>query len=204
MKKGIAFIPLIIIVLLVVTGGVVGLRLLSGNEDNWICQNGEWVKHGNPSATKPTTPCTSSTSEVEQGATVQPTEQQNQPTTSVPLPTGEDIVRNFFQLINEGKASEAVMAMSKINTENDSTKQAWGVQFNAFESIKVKSIEVYNKESWTDQEQMFKINLTVQMKPEAANAVMPNYGFDNGDNIRWVTIVKENNLWKINGIHTGP
>jgi len=38
------------------------LRLLSG-EDNWICQNGEWVKHGNPSAQKPTTPCGSSKTE---------------------------------------------------------------------------------------------------------------------------------------------
>jgi len=31
-------------------------QFLSG-EDNWICQNGEWVKHGNPSAPKPTIPC---------------------------------------------------------------------------------------------------------------------------------------------------
>ena len=32
------------------------IRLISG-EDDWICQNGEWVKHGMPSAPKPTTPC---------------------------------------------------------------------------------------------------------------------------------------------------
>lgn len=31
-------------------------RFLTG-EDNWICQNGEWVKHGVPSAPKPTKPC---------------------------------------------------------------------------------------------------------------------------------------------------
>jgi len=33
-----------------------GFRLLSG-EDDWICQNGEWVEHGKPEAPKPTTPC---------------------------------------------------------------------------------------------------------------------------------------------------
>ena len=31
-------------------------RRLSG-EDNWLCRNGEWVKHGNPSAPMPTEPC---------------------------------------------------------------------------------------------------------------------------------------------------
>lgn len=35
---------------------ILGIRLWSG-EDNWICQNGEWTKHGNPSAQKPTEPC---------------------------------------------------------------------------------------------------------------------------------------------------
>jgi len=33
-----------------------GIRVFSG-EDNWICQNGQWVKHGSPSAPKPQTPC---------------------------------------------------------------------------------------------------------------------------------------------------
>lgn len=31
-------------------------NILSG-EDCWFCQNGEWVKHGNLSAPKPTKPC---------------------------------------------------------------------------------------------------------------------------------------------------
>lgn len=33
-----------------------GIRLFSG-EDNWICQNGQWVKHGNPSFEAPKTEC---------------------------------------------------------------------------------------------------------------------------------------------------
>lgn len=36
---------------------VVVLLILRGNEDNWLCQNGQWVKHGNPDATKPTIGC---------------------------------------------------------------------------------------------------------------------------------------------------
>jgi hypothetical protein len=31
-------------------------KFMSG-EDCWMCKNGEWVKHGNPSAPQPTAPC---------------------------------------------------------------------------------------------------------------------------------------------------
>lgn len=51
MKKRI----IILIIILVVLG--IGFVLLRGEEDTWICVNGEWVKHGVPSAPKPTEPC---------------------------------------------------------------------------------------------------------------------------------------------------
>lgn len=47
---------IVILVILVAAIGAV-LILLRGNEDTWICQNGHWVKHGNPSEPMPTTPC---------------------------------------------------------------------------------------------------------------------------------------------------
>jgi spore germination protein GerM len=48
---------LIILAVVVVVGlAIFGIRLWSG-EDNWICQNGEWIKHGNPRAPKPTEGC---------------------------------------------------------------------------------------------------------------------------------------------------
>jgi len=31
--------------------------VIGGPEDSWICDHGQWVKHGNPSAEKPTTEC---------------------------------------------------------------------------------------------------------------------------------------------------
>ncbi len=52
MRK-IAFILAIFLVLILV---IFGIKLLSG-EDSWICQNGQWIKHGNPSALQPTTGC---------------------------------------------------------------------------------------------------------------------------------------------------
>jgi hypothetical protein len=46
-----------IIIILSAAALMAGIRFLSGDEDTWICDNGEWVKHGNPSAPKPLTEC---------------------------------------------------------------------------------------------------------------------------------------------------
>ncbi|MFH1308395.1 MAG: Gmad2 immunoglobulin-like domain-containing protein [Patescibacteria group bacterium] len=51
MKKKLIIIIIIIIVLI----GV--LFILRGSEDTWICENNEWVRHGNPKASQPTDPC---------------------------------------------------------------------------------------------------------------------------------------------------
>jgi uncharacterized membrane protein len=50
------FFYLSLIAILIATIFLVGMRFLSG-EDNWICKNGEWVKHGNPSYPAPQTIC---------------------------------------------------------------------------------------------------------------------------------------------------
>jgi len=44
---------------LLLLAGILGfLRMVvGGGEDTWICVEGEWVKHGVPSAPKPETPC---------------------------------------------------------------------------------------------------------------------------------------------------
>ncbi len=43
-------------IVLAIFAAVFTLRFFSG-EDNWICQNGQWVKHGNPSFAAPTSIC---------------------------------------------------------------------------------------------------------------------------------------------------
>jgi hypothetical protein len=121
---------------------------------------------------------------------------------AIPLLQGEDIVRNFFNLIDEGKTSEAVNMLTPINISNDSAKQAWGVQFNAFEKITVKKIEVAGEPA---ENNTYKVTLDVEMKPEAENAQpMPYYGWGNGEFVRWITLEKVDNVWKIAGIATSP
>ncbi|OGM10846.1 hypothetical protein A2Z22_03105 [Candidatus Woesebacteria bacterium RBG_16_34_12] len=55
MKKIIVVAVLLVVFLI---GVVFFLRLvIGGPEDTWICVNGEWVKHGNPSSPKPDMGC---------------------------------------------------------------------------------------------------------------------------------------------------
>ena len=51
----------IVLVIVILAIGALGFSaarfLMGGGEDTWICQNYEWVRHGNPKSPKPTEPC---------------------------------------------------------------------------------------------------------------------------------------------------
>lgn len=59
----------ILVVMIVAAAAIFGVRFFS-EEDSWICENGEWVKHGNPSAAKPTEPCGETNTNIEETMTV--------------------------------------------------------------------------------------------------------------------------------------
>ena len=122
-----------------------------------------------------------------------------------PLPQGEDVVRLFFNLINEKRIPEAVVMLDSSAVPNDSAKQAWGAQFNIFKSIAVESIEPSNIGGETENQKTYKVILSAQIDPGPAKMAIPNQGWVSGENIRWVSLKKNSEgLWKILGIGTGP
>jgi hypothetical protein len=123
---------------------------------------------------------------------------------TVPLPQDTDIINNFITFINEGKASDAVKMMSSKITNDDATKQAYGVQYAAMESVKVKKIEESSRSDWTDSWHQYMVSLDVVMNPNSAGGPIPYYGFERGENIRFITLIKEGATWKIEGLSTGP
>ena len=76
--------------------------------------------------------------------------------------------------------------------------------FNGFESVNVTKIASSMPEDWTANAHTYRVTLDVKMKPESANAAIPYFGYDNGVNTRFITLEKVGNLWKVNGISTGP
>ncbi|MDH7476082.1 MAG: hypothetical protein QHH09_01255 [Microgenomates group bacterium] len=139
--------------------------------------------------------------------------QQPNPTTNsqtsgtVPLPQDEDVLRNFVNLIEEGKPDDAAKMM-KISDQSppqaNSELQAWAVQFSNITSFKLLKMEKTNENQWTDIKHIYKVVLDVWMNPDSASAPIPYYGWENGENTRFITLEKVGNLWKIAEIATGP
>ncbi len=98
MAKKTIIIPIVIIVL--VGLAVLAVRFFSG-EDNWICQNGEWIKHGNPKAEKPSTGCG------EEELIPQPIEEEDN--ISVFLPKDNAVVSSPIDLEGKAKVFENVV-----------------------------------------------------------------------------------------------
>ena len=48
---------LVLAMILLVAVLIIRFGVLGGDEDTWICDEGQWVRHGNPTASRPTTPC---------------------------------------------------------------------------------------------------------------------------------------------------
>jgi hypothetical protein len=120
-------------------------------------------------------------------------------TVSVPLPSQEDIIGTFFELINEKRIPEAIGMMSTKMAGDESTKQVWGVMFNDFDSVKVIKIEK------SIAENLFKVELAVKVNPRAKGNPIPFYGYSDKTDVRFVNLVKDDQgRWKIDGIATGP
>lgn len=54
------FLWVLVLILILAVAILIGIRLGSGDEDSWICQNNQWVKHGHPIAAEPKAACISS------------------------------------------------------------------------------------------------------------------------------------------------
>ena len=129
---------------------------------------------------------------------------KNLVTETVSLLQEKDIIRVFFRFINEGNPSDAVMMMTSNIVGDDSLKQAYGVQFNAINSVIVKNIEESSKADWTESKHQYMVTLDTVMDPSSANGPIPYYGFELGENIRFINLIKEDGQWRIDGLLTGP
>lgn len=79
----------LIIIIIVLVVFVVGFAFLRGSEDSWICQDGEWVKHGEPSASKPAELC---------GEEVIIPDDDSQPKIIVDMPKPNDVITSPLEI----------------------------------------------------------------------------------------------------------
>lgn len=147
-----------------------------------------------------------SPSQTSSGPTTTPT--SGLPTTGAPTSDApeseEDAIRAFFDLVDEGRAADAVLSMSSSITGADGVKQAWGVQLDAMVSVSVLALGPSLPEDWTPTRHTYRVTLDVRMDPASATAPIPYYGYSAGENVRFVSVVEENGVWKVDTIGSGP
>lgn len=107
----------------------------------------------------------------------------------------EQVVRDFLNALAAKDIQKALGMMDA----NEDTKQAWGVNFNSIRSLEIKSLGEVFKEEWTPTRQSFKAVLQVQ-----ANEQGLQMGWANGENHRWITVTKNNNVWQIHELANNP
>jgi len=120
----------------------------------------------------------------------------------VPVFTAENLIRNFASAIDNGRIPEAVDLLDSNLKKDDSSVQMWGIQFNAFENFDIVNLEKIDN---SYDENFFKVIFDVKLKPDIHSVAIPNYGWENGENIRWIRVVKDTEgFYKILNINTGP
>ncbi len=131
-------------------------------------------------------------------------EQQNLNNQQSLLAPEEELIYNFFALINNKEIPEAITLMSPNLVPDDGAKQAWGVQFNAIKSIHILSIQETNQEMWTDISKEYEVILEAYVDEAAATAVIPYYGWADNPNVRFITVWQgSDNRYYIDQIGTG-
>ncbi len=118
--------------------------------------------------------------------------------------TGEQFIQLFAQVINQKQINTAVAMLNSSLRADQKSSDQWTAQFNSINAITVKDLSLISPPNNPANTEEYKVNLTVQTSPEAANAPIPFYGWNNGDNIRFITIIKgEDKLWRVQSISTG-
>jgi hypothetical protein len=137
-----------------------------------------------------------------------PSEASSRPTSGAPSSDApkseEDVIREFFELVDQGRTADAVLAMSSSITGDDSVKQAWAVQLDAMLDVKVVALRASLPQDWTETHHSFRVLLDVRMDPASSTAPIPYYGYTDGENVRFVSVVEEDGAWRIDTIGTGP
>jgi hypothetical protein len=109
-------------------------------------------------------------------------------------------VLKFFSFITKKDPIWSVRQLSYKLCPNEAAGQAWLANFQSLDTLDVVKVEPVRLAEWTDEWEIYKVTLkvTTAAKPD-------QYGWENGTNIRWITIIPQGaGAWKVEEIATNP
>ncbi len=167
---------LIVLACLLTAGGIalITVRILSG-EDNWICQNGQWVRHGVPLAPQPTTPCPQASSLPISTPTPSPIPTPTESTQSAKPQTDEiDKVKAAIYAKTGLTKDKAEVSVNKITpthaTGNIKEFEAVGGAYWIAAKKDGKWVAVYDGQSQPECSLIKPYDFPLDMVPECLNA----------------------------------
>lgn len=114
--------------------------------------------------------------------------------------THEEDLQKFLGYMVGEDAIWAVRQMSYSMVPNENMGQMWLNNFNSINKMEVISIEQANLSLWTDDWECYKVTMKIDTDEDPSV-----YGWDDGENIRWFTLVPEGaGGWKIDAIAASP
>ncbi|MEN6479681.1 MAG: hypothetical protein ABFD20_08595 [Anaerolineales bacterium] len=116
-------------------------------------------------------------------------------------PSGDarDTIGEFFSLLDEGEAEQAMDLMCSSAVANEQTRSMWLAAFEGLDSIAVDKIEEHMKDAWSDTMEYYQCALEVRLKPDAQPGL-----WEDGKITRYIGVQAENGVWKIREISMNP
>lgn len=105
------------------------------------------------------------------------------------------LAENFIQNIADKKFDKALAMMDA----NESTKQGWRENFNQIKSLQIKFVEPYLREEWSAAREMYKFTLEASVTAKGEQ-----WGWNNGENFRWVVVEKNGDNWQVHELANNP
>ena len=114
-------------------------------------------------------------------------------------------IEEFAALVTAHQAEDAMSVLGDELTSTEDDRRFWRLQLTAIRSMRIRSLSPTAVGDWTEERQIFKLVLDVDVTEHAADAAIPYYGWEDTPSIRWVTMeLSSRGQWQITSISTGP
>lgn len=114
-------------------------------------------------------------------------------------------VEEFFELLRTKDVPGAMELLSVKAAPDSSAQRAWAEHLGSIKSVHVVNLSTTASEGRSDTHRTYKVLLDVEMTPSARKAAIPNYGWGENPNVRWITVeLERDGAWRIVEIATGP
>lgn len=111
----------------------------------------------------------------------------------------ENFIYDYFEAIDQGETDLYFSMMDEELAGDENKREMWKTAFSGLDLIKVVSLYPEEERKWYDKQPLYKVTIYTIPKPGS-----PYYGWDEGENTRWITVTTNENSRKIVSIATGP